>query len=97
MNITTITNEVDYQFVLKEIDNLMNAELNTIEGKLLDNLVSLVEEYETKTFSINKPSFLARIMFNIDNQKMTIRNIAHCFKVDIENILNNTLKLFHIN
>ena len=50
MNIYPIKNDADYQSALVEIDNLMDAELNTPEGDALDIGVALVESYEAKQF-----------------------------------------------
>jgi hypothetical protein len=41
-----IQNEEDYNAVLDEIDSLMDAEYDTPEGIRLNNLVTLVMEYE---------------------------------------------------
>lgn len=49
---TPITNEEEYRAVLKRIEGLMNAQADTPEGELLDILVTLVEEYERKTYPL---------------------------------------------
>ena len=43
MNIKPIRTEADYRAVLKEIDSLINAEFNSLEGERLDVLTTLVE------------------------------------------------------
>ena len=46
MDIKAIKTDKDYREVLKEIDSLMSAELNTPQGEKLDVLVTLIEVYE---------------------------------------------------
>jgi HTH-type transcriptional regulator/antitoxin HigA len=48
MNITLITTAADYAAALKEIDELMSADLGTPAGNRLKALASLVEAYEAK-------------------------------------------------
>lgn len=52
MPIKAIRTEDDYRAALKQIEGLMNAEADTPEGDLLDILVTLVEEYERKTYPL---------------------------------------------
>jgi len=55
MNIKPIKNENDYREALREIDKLMTASPNTPEGDVLDVLVTLVEAYEVKNYSLELP------------------------------------------
>jgi hypothetical protein len=52
MTMTTIThaihNDTDYKAVLKEIEDLMAAEVGTPEGDRLEVLVSIIENYEAE-------------------------------------------------
>lgn len=52
MNIKSIKTDVAYRTVLKKIETLMTAEFNTLEGKKLDDLVTLIETYERKQFPL---------------------------------------------
>ena len=56
MTIYPIKNDTDYQAALVEIDQLMDAEINTPEGDALDIWVTLVESYEAKQFPISAPN-----------------------------------------
>jgi len=47
-----IKNNKDYQKTLELINNLWDAKINTPEGDKLNNLVTLIENYEDKEFSI---------------------------------------------
>lgn len=55
MDVKPIKNESDYDAVLAEIAELMDARLNTPEGDRLDVLVTLVEAYEEKHWRVNPP------------------------------------------
>lgn len=50
--ISPIKNELDYENTLNRIDEIFDAELNTIEADELDILVTLVEKYEEEKYSI---------------------------------------------
>ncbi|MCW8827605.1 MAG: hypothetical protein OQK94_00965 [Gammaproteobacteria bacterium] len=52
---TKIENETDYELALKRVEELWNAELNTPEGKELDELVDRIEEYEAVHYPIPAP------------------------------------------
>jgi HTH-type transcriptional regulator/antitoxin HigA len=55
MEIKPIRTEKDHQAALNEIDRLIEAEPGTPEGDRLDVLVTLVEAYEARHFSIPEP------------------------------------------
>lgn len=46
----------NYAAALKEIDVLMSAEPGTLEGRRLQILAELVQEYEAKHFPIDIPT-----------------------------------------
>ena len=48
MDIKPIKTEADYEVALKEIDHLMDAKPDTLEGDRLDVLTTLVEAWEEK-------------------------------------------------
>ena len=48
MEIAAIKSQRDYRCALKEIERLMTARPNTLEGDRLDALVTLVEAWERK-------------------------------------------------
>ncbi len=55
MNIRPIKTETDYEWTLAEIERLFDAEADTPDGDRLDVLVTLVEAYEDKHYSIPLP------------------------------------------
>jgi len=56
MDIKPIRTEQDYQTALKEIERLFEAVPGSSEGDRLDILVTLVEAYEAKHYSIPDPN-----------------------------------------
>ena len=60
MEIKPIKIKKDYGEALKAIEGLMGAKHNSPEGDQLDILVTLVEEYEARHFSLDAHGFLAR-------------------------------------
>ncbi len=55
MDIRPIKTDADYRAALNDIENLMMAEPDTVEGEKLDILVTLVEAYEAKHFPMDLP------------------------------------------
>ncbi len=53
MNIKPIRTDASYRATLTEVETLMMAELDTPEGEKLDVLVTLIEAYERKQFSLD--------------------------------------------
>jgi len=53
MDIKPIKTDADYRAALNDIENLMMAESDTVEGEKLDILVTLVEAYEAKHFPMD--------------------------------------------
>lgn len=56
----------DYSAALARIEEIFDARLGTPEGGELELLVTLVEDYETKTFPVGLPDPLAAIRFRIE-------------------------------
>lgn len=79
MNIHHIKNDIDYHAALVEIENLMDAELDTPEGDALDVWVTLVEAYEAKQFPIYAPNSIAAIKFRMEQQGLDINDLTDYF------------------
>src|ERR1043165_6248951 len=75
MEIRPIKNERDYRKALKEIDSLMNARANTPDGDRLDVLVTLVEAWEEKHWSIDLPDPIEAILFAIEQRGLSRRDL----------------------
>ena len=63
MNISPIKTQRDYRNVLKEIEGLMSAKRNTPEGDRLDVLVTLVEAWERKHYTMDLPDPVEAIKY----------------------------------
>ena len=55
MEIRPIRNEIDYEAALQEIDRLMGVSPGTSEADVLEVLVTLVEDYETRRWPVDAP------------------------------------------
>ncbi len=75
MDIKPIKTEADYQAALKEIESLMMAAIDTLEGEKLDVLTTLVEAYEAKHFPMDLPDPVAAIKFEMDRRGLTVKDL----------------------
>ena len=71
MDIKPIKTESDYNAALSEIEDLMEADLNTPEGDKLDVLTTLVEAYEEKHYPIGPPDPVEAILHQMESQGLT--------------------------
>lgn len=76
MKIKVIKNKKDYEDTLKRIEKLFDANPNTEEGDLLELLVTLVEIYEQKKFSIAPPDPIEAIKFRMEQLGLKQSDIA---------------------
>ncbi|NCN88712.1 MAG: transcriptional regulator [Gallionella sp.] len=67
MDIKPIKTKADYKAMLAEIEGLMMARANTPEGERLDVLVTLVEAYERKHFTMEAPDPVEAIKSRMEN------------------------------
>lgn len=75
MDIRPIKTDADYRAALNDIENLMMAEPNTIEGEKLDILVTLVEAYEAKHFPMDLPDPVEAIKFEMERKGLTVKDL----------------------
>jgi HTH-type transcriptional regulator/antitoxin HigA len=75
MVIKPIKTERDYRRVLKEIDSLMDARPNTLEGDRLDVLVTLASVWEERHYPIEPPDAVAAIRFAMEQRGLTRRDL----------------------
>ena len=66
VTVSPVRSEEDYEAALTRIDELMDAEPNTLEGDELDILVTLVERYEENHYPIGPPDPIVAIEFRKD-------------------------------
>ncbi|KKM93528.1 hypothetical protein LCGC14_1207490 [marine sediment metagenome] len=75
MDIRPIKTDADYRAALNDIENLMIAEPDTIEGEKLDILVTLVEAYEAKHFPMDLPDPVEAIKFEMERKGLTVKDL----------------------
>jgi HTH-type transcriptional regulator/antitoxin HigA len=75
MEIKPIKTEADYQAALQEIEGLFDAAPDTPEGDRLDVLVTLVEAYEEKHYSIPKPDPIEAILYHMESRGLVRRDL----------------------
>ena len=66
MNIKPLKTEQDYEDALLRIEQLMDAELGTLDGDELDVLSLLVEKYEEVNHPIEAPNPIEAIRFKME-------------------------------
>ena len=76
MEIKPIKTKADYRAALKEIEALMAAELDTLEGDRLDVLVTLVEAYENRHYRLDLPDPVEAIKFRMEQKGMTPKDLV---------------------
>lgn len=70
INIRPVRSEEDYEAVLAEIDELMDADPGTSEGDRLDVLVTLVEAYEARHWDIDLPDPVEAIRVRMEHKNL---------------------------
>ena len=75
MDIRPIKTDADYRAALNDIENLMMAEPDTVEGEKLDFLVTLVEAYEAKHFPMDLPDPVEAIKFEMERKGLTVKDL----------------------
>ena len=76
MNIHPIITDKDYRNTLEEIEGLMMAKADSIEGERLDVLVTLVEDYERKHYPIDFPDPIEAIKFVMEQQNLSAKDLT---------------------
>jgi HTH-type transcriptional regulator / antitoxin HigA len=75
LEIKPLKNDRDYRKALKELDQLMGARMNTLEGDRLDVLATLVEAWEEKHWPIDLPDPVKAILFAMEQRELTRRDL----------------------
>ena len=74
-DIQTVRTEVDYEAALARIDQLMDAEPGSPEGRELDMLVDLVDRYERRHEPMGYPDPVAAIEFRMEQAGLGPRDL----------------------
>jgi len=90
MEIKPIKNQADYQAALDEIERLFAAIPDTPEGDRLDVLVTLVEAYEDKHFSMPAPDPIEAILYHLESRALSRRDLEPCIgsRARVSEVLN---------
>lgn len=75
MDIKPIKSERDYRRVVKEIELLMDARANTVDGDRLDVRVTLAQAWEGKHHPIDAPDPIEAIRFAMEQRGLSRRNL----------------------
>ncbi|MGH7447870.1 MAG: helix-turn-helix domain-containing protein [Longimicrobiales bacterium] len=75
IKVRPIRSEEDYEAVLAEIDELMDAVPGTRNGDRLDVLVTLVEAYEARHWPIETPDPIEAIRIRMEQKQMRQRDL----------------------
>ena len=75
MDIKPIRTDSDYRAALKDVDSLMLAEADSVEGDKLDVLVTLIEAYEAKHFQMDLPDPVEAIKFEMERKGLTVKDL----------------------
>lgn len=76
MDIHPIKTDTDYRKTLREIETLMAAEPGSEAGDRLDVLVTLVEAYERKHYTLDWPDAVEAIKFRMEQQGLTVDDLV---------------------
>ena len=95
MDIKPIKSKKDHSLALKRIEQLMGAKKNSSEGDELDILVTLVEAFESKHYTINAPDPIAAIQHRMEALGMERKDLEVFLgsKSRVSEVLNRKRKL----
>jgi HTH-type transcriptional regulator/antitoxin HigA len=77
MDIKPIRTEADYKATLKDVAALLESdpELGTPEGDRLDVLVTLIQAFEARHYSIDLPDPIEAIKFRMEQQNLKPKDL----------------------
>jgi HTH-type transcriptional regulator / antitoxin HigA len=75
MQIHPIRSKEDHRRAVTRIEALMSATPNTPEGDELDVLATLVDAYEAKHFVMDAPSPVAAILFRMEQEQLSRKDL----------------------
>lgn len=70
MKIKEIKTAGDHQIALARVDEIWNAEPNSLAGDELESLITLIQKYEDENFAIAAPNAVEKIKFRIDQESL---------------------------
>jgi len=87
-DIKPINSEADYESVLAQVAELMDATPNSPDGDRLDVLVTLIEAYEEKNWRIDPPDPIDAIKLRMEQRGLT--------RKDLERVLGSRSRVSEI-
>jgi HTH-type transcriptional regulator / antitoxin HigA len=79
MDLTSITNKIQYNEYLKIIDSLIDCEEESPEEEVLELVSILVEHYEAKHFPIEAPDPIEAIKIKMEEEGLKKKDLAKYF------------------
>lgn len=74
-NLRPIRSRADYTKALAELERLWGASKDTPRGDRLDILATLIDAYETEHFPIDAPDPVEAILFRMEQQGLTRKDL----------------------
>ena len=74
-DIKPIRSDVDHAAALAEVERLWGAKAGTLAGDRLDVLATLIDAYETEHYPIDPPDPVDAILFRMDQQGLSRRDL----------------------
>jgi HTH-type transcriptional regulator/antitoxin HigA len=75
MEISPIKTKTNYETTLKEIEQLFQAELGTLEGDRLEVLTILVEAYEDQHYNLPLPDPIDAILYHMESRGLSRQDL----------------------
>jgi HTH-type transcriptional regulator/antitoxin HigA len=79
VTIKPIRSKRDYNEALKTVEGLMGAKVGTVDGDMLDVLVTLIQAYEAKHHPMLPPDPVESIKFVMEQRGLTIHDLTPVF------------------
>lgn len=90
-----IRTKADYERALTEVERLWGAKSGTSNGDRLDVLATLIDAYETEHFPMDPPDPVEAILFRMEQQGLTRRDLESVIgsRTRIAEVLNRKRSL----
>lgn len=76
MDVRLIRSDDDYRAALARVEELMSADVDTPDGEELEHLAMVIEAYEDKHHPIDLPDPIAAILFRMEQQGLSQKDLA---------------------
>ena len=95
MNIKMIKTEDDYQNALKRLEEIFDAQVDSVKGDEAEILTILIEKYEDEYYPIGNPDPIEAIKFRMEQMDMKKSDLAKVigYKSRVSEIFSRKRKL----